>query len=126
MFGRVDKSKGFLFSTYDLSGVLQNAAQQMRQEVESLEANRLLNTAPEDLKNYLVQKYRVEPIALCRDQWYADHQETQVDVRYDQSRWIRDTCQRRSKSDPLHRGVAEANLTHPGRFRAAGAGCSGP
>jgi hypothetical protein len=90
MFGRVDKSKGFLFSTYDLSGVLQNAAQQMRQEVESLEANRLLNTAPEDLKNYLVQKYRVEPIALCRDQWYADHQETQVDVRYDQSRWIRD------------------------------------
>lgn len=91
MFGRVDKSKGFLFSTHDLSGVLQNAVQQMRQEVESLEANRLLNTAPEDLKNYLVQKYRVEPIVLRHDQWYADHQETQVDVRYDQSRWIRDT-----------------------------------
>lgn len=92
MFGRgIEKSKGLLFSTHDLSDVLQKAAQQMRQEVESLEANRLLNTAPEDLKNYLVQKYRVEPIALRRDQWYADHQETQVDVRYDQSRWIRDT-----------------------------------
>lgn len=49
------------------------------------------NTAPEDLENYLVQKYRVEPIALRRDQWYADHQETLMDVRYDQSRWIRDT-----------------------------------
>lgn len=91
MFGRIEKSKGFLFSTHDLSGVLQNAVQQMRQEVESLEGNRLLNTAPEDLKNYLVQKYRVEPIILRRDQWFADHQETQVDVRYDQSRWIRDT-----------------------------------
>jgi hypothetical protein len=92
MFGRgIDKSKGFLFSTHDLSGVLQNAAQQMRHEVESMEANRLLNTAPEDLKKYMVQKYRAEPIALLRDQWYADHQETPVDVRYDQSRWIRDT-----------------------------------
>lgn len=90
VFGRIDKSKGILFSTHDLSAVLRNAAQQMRQEVESLEANRLLNTAPEDLKNYLVAKYRVEPIALRRDQWYADHQETQVDVRYDQSRWITD------------------------------------
>lgn len=90
MFGRIDKSKGILFSTHDLSAVLRNAVHQMRQEVESLEANRLLNTAPEDLKNYLVAKYRVEPIALRRDQWYADHQETQVDVRYDQSRWITD------------------------------------
>lgn len=90
VFGRIDKSKGILFSTHDLSAVLRNAVHQMRQEVESLEANRLLNTAPEDLKNYLVAKYRVEPIALRRDQWYADHQETQVDVRYDQSRWITD------------------------------------
>jgi hypothetical protein len=32
-------------------------------------------------------------------------------------------CQRRSKSDPLCRLVAEVNLTHPGRIRAAGAGC---
>lgn len=91
MFGRIDKSQGFLFSTHDLSGVLQNAAQQMRQEVESLDANRFLNTAPEDLKHYLVKKHRVEPIDLRRDEWYADHQETQVDVRHDQSRWIRDT-----------------------------------
>lgn len=74
-----------------MNSVLQNAVRQMRQEVENLEANRLLNTAPEDLKNYLVQKYWGEPIALRRDQWHADHQEAQVDVRYDQSRWIRDT-----------------------------------
>jgi len=92
MFGRsIDKSKGILFCTYDLSAMLQNAALQLRQEVETLEANRLLNTAPEDLKNYLAQKYRVEPISLLRDQWCADYQEAQVDVRYDQSRWITDT-----------------------------------
>lgn len=91
MSGRIDKSKGLLFCTHDLSAVLQNAMQQMRQEVESLETNRLLNMAPEDLKNYLVQKYRVEPIRVLQDQWYADHSDVPVDVRYDQSRWIRDT-----------------------------------
>jgi hypothetical protein len=55
-----------------------------------MEANRLLNTAPEDLKQYLVEKYRVEPIRLLRDDWYAAHQEVQVDVRYDAMRWIDD------------------------------------
>ncbi|NYT85015.1 hypothetical protein [Pollutimonas harenae] len=91
MFGSIDKSKGMLFVTYDLSQSLQNTMQSLRTEVESLEANRLLNTAPEDLKNYLVEKYRVTPATLLHDQWYADSQEVQVDVRYDQRRWIPDT-----------------------------------
>jgi hypothetical protein len=91
MIGRgIDKSKGLLFCTYDLGDILRNSGDEMRREVESLDANRLLNTALEDLKNYLVGKYRVEPIRLLRDQWYADTRETQVDVRYDPNRWIDD------------------------------------
>lgn len=90
MFGRIDKSKGLLFCTHDLSAVLRNAVEQMRGEIESLDPNRLLNTAPDDLKSYLVAKYRVEPICLLRDQWYADHHETPVDVRYDSNRLIDD------------------------------------
>lgn len=94
MLGRsIDKSKGVLFCTYDLSAVLRNAVEPMRQEIDNLDPNRLLNTAPEDLKTYLVAKYRVEPIRLLRDQWYADHRETQVDVRYDPNRWIDDKSQ---------------------------------
>src|SRR5450830_1599636 len=91
MFGRTDTSKGPLFSTYDLRSGLQGNAEKLRNEVESLDANRLLNTAPEDLKRYLTEKYSVVPITLLRDQWYADTQEIQVDVRYDPQRWIRDT-----------------------------------
>ena len=91
MFGHIDKSKGFLFCTHDLDAVLRNAADKARQEVESFDPNRLLNTAPEDLKNYLVQKYQVEPIRLLRDDWYADHRDMPVDVRYDRMRWIDDT-----------------------------------
>lgn len=91
MFGRgIDKSKGLLFCTHDLSQSLCNTADELRREIESLQPDRLLNTAPDDLENYLAAKYRVEPISLLRDQWYADHHETQVDVRYDSNRWIDD------------------------------------
>jgi hypothetical protein len=90
MFGSIDKSTGLLFVTHDFDFSLRKGMEALRQEVEGLDANRLLNTAPEDLKRYLVEKHKVTPITLLRDQWYADHQEIQVDVRYDSNRWIRD------------------------------------
>lgn len=91
MFGSIDKSKGYLFSTYDLSQTLTNTQRSMREEIERLDANRLLNTAPADLAAYFVEKFKIEPIRLLRDQWYADHKEIQVDVRHDPMRWIQDT-----------------------------------
>ena len=84
----IDKSKGLLFCTHNLYAILRNRADELRREVDILDANRLLNTAPDDLKNYLVTKYQIEPINLLRDQWYAEARETQVDVRHDQNRWI--------------------------------------
>ena len=90
MFGSVDKSKGLLFCTYDLSQTLRNAMQKMREEVEGLDPNRLLNTAPDDLKRYLAEKYRIEPLRLLRENWYADHSDMPVDVRHDSMRWIDD------------------------------------
>lgn len=83
MLRYVDKSKGHLFSTHDLGAVIQNQIAGMQKEIESLDQNRLLNTAPADLTDYLVRKYCLEPVSLLRDQWYATEQETQVDVRYD-------------------------------------------
>lgn len=90
MFGYVDRNKGYLFSSYDLSAHLRGSVEKMKEEVQTLDPNRLLNTAPEDLKRYLVDKYSVEPIRLLRDHWYADSHETRVDVRYDRMRWIDD------------------------------------
>ncbi len=52
MFGSIDKSKGILFVTHDLQQSLQNAAGRLPQEVEGLDENTLLNTAPDDLKRY--------------------------------------------------------------------------
>lgn len=90
MFGSIDKSKGLLFVTHDLDHSLRSTMQKMRQEVETLGENRLLNTAPDDLKRYLVEKHSVTPITLLRDQWYADHEDVPVDVRHDPMRWIDD------------------------------------
>lgn len=90
MFGSIDKSKGLLFVTHDLDHSIRLTIEKMRQEVEGLDQNRLLNTPPEDLKNYLVEKYGITPITMLRDQWYADHQDAPVDVRHDRMRWIED------------------------------------
>ena len=86
MFGLIDKSKGYLFSTYDLRQSLENRKTAMRKEVDALEPNRLLNTAPADLANYLVEKYRAEPISLRRNERTMTDEEVQVDVSGDPSR----------------------------------------
>ena len=54
----IDKSKGLLFCTHDSTSPCATRRTEMHQEVESLDANRLLNTAPDDLKTYLDEKYR--------------------------------------------------------------------
>lgn len=91
MFGSVDKSKGLLFCTYDLSGTIRNTQDAMRQEIEKLDGNRLLNTAPSDLAAHFSERFKIEPIKLLRDDWYANTTETQVDVRHDRRRYISDT-----------------------------------
>jgi hypothetical protein len=90
VFGSIDKNKGFLFVTYDLGQSLQNTQQKMRQEIESLDDKRLLNTPVNDLVTYFAERHRIEPITLHRHQWYADSKEVRVDVRYDPLRWIDD------------------------------------
>lgn len=107
MLRYVDKSKGYLFSTHDLNAVIQNQAAVMQKEVESLDQNRLLNTAPADLADYLVKKYSLEPISLLRDQWYAAEQETQIDVRHDPHRWIDD------RSRPIYRPGQRIEIAVP-------------
>lgn len=90
MFGSIDKSKGLLFVTHDLDYSIRLTMQNMQKEVEGLDENRLLNTPPDDLKHYLVEKHGIKPITLLREQWYADHEDTPVDVRHDRMRWIED------------------------------------
>lgn len=90
MFHLIDKNKGYLFASHDLRAIIENQRNSLRQEVEQMDANRLLNTAPTDLSKYLVEKYSLTAPVLRRDNWSADEQETQIDVRNDPNRWITD------------------------------------
>lgn len=49
MFNLIEKSKGYLFASNDLRAMIENQRAALRQEVEQMDANRLLNTAPADL-----------------------------------------------------------------------------
>lgn len=90
MFSSIDKSKGLLFVTHDLNQSVRLSMEKMQQEVEGLSENQLLNTPPEDLKTYLVDKYGITRVTLLRDHWHADYQDVSVDVRHDSTRWIED------------------------------------
>ena len=91
MFNLIDKSKGYLFASNDLYALIENQRNALKQEVEQMDANRLLNTSPTDLCQYLVDKYRLDPPMLRREDWSADEHETQIDVRNDPNRWISDS-----------------------------------
>lgn len=84
------KADGYLFSSNNLDYLLQEMRGKIPTEVERLDANRLLNTAPEDLIACLMQVATVEPITLRREEWYVETEEVQIDVRGDSSRYIRD------------------------------------
>jgi hypothetical protein len=95
MFEYLDKNSGALFFTHDLSQIMQNNIASLQHEVEMLDPNRMLNTAPADLVQYLLEKYSIFAPKLQRDDWCVSASETQVDVRHDPDRWIRD------KSHPI-------------------------
>lgn len=90
MFNLINKSEGYLFASRDLIELMETHLMAMRQEIEQLDANRLLNTSPTDLSQYLIEKYTLQAPSLRRDDWSASEQETRVDVRHDQNRWIDD------------------------------------
>lgn len=89
----IGKDSGCLFASHDLRELLDQRTAAMHREVEQLDANRLMNTAPADLTQYLVEKYKLEAPRLRREDWTADERETQIDVSHDQNRWIRDRSQ---------------------------------
>lgn len=86
----MEKNTGSLFSSKELSDLMEANRTALVQEVERMDANRLLNTSPVDLGRYLVEKYTLLAPTLERDAWSASETEAQIDVRHDRDRWITD------------------------------------
>ena len=69
-----------LFRDYDLRSVLTQQDQKLSNEVASLNEDRVLNTSPEDLCNYLVDKYTIEAAEIDESGINADYGDAQVDI----------------------------------------------
>ncbi|HPO87474.1 MAG TPA: hypothetical protein PLN86_16670 [Candidatus Hydrogenedentes bacterium] len=85
-----------LFAKNDLSEVLRAHEIKALDAIESFHADRLLNTSVEDLFQYFVAEYKVNPIRIFEDQISVDQAETKIDVSQDQLRLIHD------RSEPFY------------------------
>lgn len=76
------KDTNYLFYNYDLRNRLDKQELRMNEEIDGIEANRLLNTSVEDLVSYFVDNYKVEVPRLLEDKITVDPpHETKVDAR---------------------------------------------
>ena len=78
----------YLFLDHVLRDTLDDQERQMYDEVEGIEANRLLNTSVDDLVSYFVEKYTVEPPQLDEENIAVDHKEIKIEVSDDSSRRV--------------------------------------
>lgn len=97
----------YLFANLELSKVLEGQRARILEHVNSLDADRLLNTIVEDWCSYYEQEFLVNPIALHEDQAHAEQNEVQIDVSQDPSRFIRD------RSRPFNVPGTRVSLTIP-------------
>ena len=69
-----------LFYGKYLSDALRAQGQKMRDEINSLDENRILNTSEEDLCNYFVEKYKVEALQIDESRIQTDYGDAEIDV----------------------------------------------
>lgn len=69
-----------LFRNADLSDVLAGQKQKVADEIGSLSEERVLNTSPEKLCDYFVEKCRVEPLVIDKSGIQVDYGDTHIDV----------------------------------------------
>ena len=79
----------------------------MREEVDSIDPDRLLNTSVDDLVQYFAGKYGVDVPVLDVDNLVVDQREEQVDVSRDPMRMIRD------RSRPFYIAGAQVDVEIP-------------
>lgn len=80
----------YLFYKNDLGLVLEAQEQGLMRDIDSLDSNRLLNSPVDELVNYFIEKFSIEPIVLHEDKISTDQSESQIDVSRDPNRFFFD------------------------------------
>jgi hypothetical protein len=80
----------YLFAGPDWHDVNRHQRQQMAREIESVDANRLLNSSVDDLARFFADMFQITVPELQADNLMVDEREKQIDVSRDPMRMIRD------------------------------------
>lgn len=97
----------YLFTGPDSGAVDRHQRQQMRQEIEGVDANRLLNSSVDDLARFFADKYQIAVPELDIANTTVDEREKQIDVSRDPMRMIHD------RSRPFHITGSEVEVETP-------------
>lgn len=90
--------RNYLFSKVDWFSMQEHRKNEMFEEIENYNGNKLLNTPLDDLAEYFKKKYWINVPILHEDKIVADQREVQIDVSHDPMRCISD----RSKPFYIH------------------------
>jgi hypothetical protein len=71
-----------LFHEHDWYSLQQHLTSQVEQEVAKMDPDRLLNTDPDALCAYLVEKYSLDLPQIRKDDISVDHREVSIDVSH--------------------------------------------
>jgi len=96
-----------LFSKVGWHEIERHQLQEMQKAVATLDGNRLLNTAVEDLVLYFENKFHIEIPTLLTEEIVVDQREMQIDVSRDNERIISD------RSRPFHMPGTEIQVEIP-------------
>ena len=80
--------KDLLFHTYDLQKTIENHAQGLAKEIDSMSENEVLNTSMEDMVKYLTKKWGFDPLAINESGIQMNYGDAQVDVSGDFRRFL--------------------------------------
>ena len=83
----------YLFSEGDLGSALRAQEQQLNQAAEGIPADHALAASLEELATELVERFRIEPLAVDEAGATVSHEDTRIDVSGDRNRIIFDRSQ---------------------------------
>jgi hypothetical protein len=89
-FGLARGQTELLFCNVDWHSVETNSRNLISQDIETYQADKLLNTSDEVLISYFVDRYTLDIPNIDRDGIVVDQRETQIDVSRDPMRYISD------------------------------------
>jgi hypothetical protein len=96
-----------LFNRSEIFPLKEDLKRQLTNEIDEIEADRLLNTPVDPLVEFFAEKYRIDVPVLLEDKIATDEHETKIDISRNQAYLVTD------RSRPHHIAASEVEFSIP-------------